>query len=271
MKHCPSCKQIYGDDVRFCYADGTSLVGGAAEQPGERPTAMPIDGAQSPPYVSKVKTLELPSTTNIALIGMAFFAILAAGAIILWMLSISNATRNAADTGQTNTPTPSQTRGNERRLPTPNARNDNIPANRDSYQMTPTAQTENQEQTRGKVLDTIDAWKQAGESRDIDDYMAFYGDVIDYYRKPESSKSFVRGDKQRAFTKFQTATVNITDLNVSLGADGESAEALFDKEWLYDGRTRFSGKVRQRLRLRRIDDRWLIFGERDIKVYYVNK
>jgi ketosteroid isomerase-like protein len=127
------------------------------------------------------------------------------------------------------------------------------------------------EQIKSELNGTIRSWISAGESRDIDSTMRFYADIVDYYRKPGSTKNFVQSDKQRYYDKFQTASVTISDLIIMPSADGNSAEALFDKTWVYDGNSRFSGKVRDQLKFRKSDGKWLITGERDLKVYYLNK
>ena len=127
------------------------------------------------------------------------------------------------------------------------------------------------EQTKNELNETIRSWISSGESRDIDLTMRFYADTVDYYRKPGSAKSFVRSDKQRYYDKFQTASVTIGDLVIMPSVDGSSAEALFDKNWTYDGNSNFSGKVRQQLKFRKLGGKWFITGERDLKVYYVNK
>ncbi len=59
---------------------------------------------------------------------------------------------------------------------------------------------------------------------------------------------------------------NISNMDVSV--KGETATATFDKEWTFSGDGSNSGKVRSQLTFRRINGRWLITGERDVRVYH---
>ena len=69
---------------------------------------------------------------------------------------------------------------------------------------------------------------------------------------------------------MSTMSVSISNMNVSIADSGETATAVFDKEWVFDGTRRSSGKVQQQMQFRKINGEWLITGERDVKVYYTN-
>ncbi len=114
------------------------------------------------------------------------------------------------------------------------------------------------------------SWAQAGEARDLEKTMSFYGDTVAYYRKPSASRNFVRNDKSRYYMAYPSASVSIDNLEIVLSPIAETAAAIFDKTWKYDGGARGSGKVRDQLRLRRDGNRWLIVGEKDLKIYYIN-
>ena len=61
-------------------------------------------------------------------------------------------------------------------------------------------------------------------------------------------------------------------MRVSPDASGESATAVFDKEWVFEGAGKYNaGKVQTQLQLRKFGGDWRITGERDLKVYYVDK
>jgi hypothetical protein len=106
------------------------------------------------------------------------------------------------------------------------------------------------------------------EAQNLDSYMGNYADTVDYYSHAGASRSYVRNDKARAFGLYDTMTVNLTNMNVSVDESGNTATATFDKEWDFQGPRNSSGKVQTQLRLRNVDGRWLIMGERDLKVYY---
>ena len=131
--------------------------------------------------------------------------------------------------------------------------------------------TVDREQARKNVSQRIFTWKSQAESRNLNSYMANYADTIDYYQKSGASIGYVRNDKQRAFTLFDSINISIDNMHVSVDDSGESATAAFDKAWVFEGAKHNSGKVRSQLKLRKINGEWLITGERDLKVYYVNR
>jgi hypothetical protein len=98
--------------------------------------------------------------------------------------------------------------------------------------------------------------------------MSGYAPTVDYYRRRGASAQFVRADKARAFNRYTSMRVNISNLDVSIDPAGEGATATFDKEWTFSGGGTNTGKVRSELRFRLIGGRWLITGERDVRVYY---
>ena len=119
-----------------------------------------------------------------------------------------------------------------------------------------------------EIKDLVLSWSRANEARDLDRTMSFYADSLRYFRMPAASKAFARTDKQRYFNKYPTASVSISNMQVTPMSD-DTTDVQFDKEWVYGGGG--SGKVRDELRFRKIGGRWLIVSERDIKEYYVNK
>jgi len=254
MKRCPQCGQQFSDDYSFCLDDGTVLSVESApyrDVPTQVVPRQVIAGPQgvksSPPWIY-------------VLVGCLVTAL--AGTVYLLAFRgdtarPSNPGAVYADNGVPTTSQPSIT-------PSDQPRRETSATNTPPQSVAP-------EQTKNELEGSIRSWISAGESRDIDSTMRFYADVVDYYRKPGSTKSFVRSDKQRYYNKFQTASVTISDLVITPSVDGSSAEALFDKNWTYDGNSNFSGKVRQQLKFRKFGGKWLITGERDLKVYYVNK
>ena len=124
------------------------------------------------------------------------------------------------------------------------------------------------EKTRREVSQTIHGWKSSSEALDLDAYMANYADTVDYYNRAGASRSYVRNDKSRAFTTYDSIRVNLSNMNVSLDESGNTATAIFDKEWDFQGPRNSSGKVQTQLKLRNINGQWLIIGERDLRVYY---
>ncbi|MDQ3322521.1 MAG: hypothetical protein M3525_08855, partial [Acidobacteriota bacterium] len=70
---------------------------------------------------------------------------------------------------------------------------------------------------------------------------------------------------------YDSVNIDISNLKITQDESGENATALFDKEWNFEGdASNSSGKVRQQLTFSKIGGKWLITGERDLRVYYVN-
>ena len=69
--------------------------------------------------------------------------------------------------------------------------------------------------------------------------------------------------------RYDTININIDNVKVTPDASGERATVVLDKEWNFEGAEKFSsGKVQQQLTLNKIGGRWLITGEKDLKIYY---
>jgi hypothetical protein len=124
----------------------------------------------------------------------------------------------------------------------------------------------------GDVKDTVDAWVNSSESLDLDGNLDYYADSVDYYIAGRVNRARVRTDKQRAFDQYDSINFNVSNMKITPDASGEKAVAVFDKEWKFEGEQKYSsGKVQQQLTLSKIDGRWLITGEKDLKTYYVEK
>ncbi len=119
-----------------------------------------------------------------------------------------------------------------------------------------------------EVTQRLSSWKSQAESLDLNAYMSHYAGTVDYYRRPGASVAFVRADKQRAFARYDSIRIDLSNISVTVDPSGQTATAVFDKEWNFQGAGDSSGKVRQMLRFNKSSGRWLITSERDIKVYY---
>lgn len=118
-----------------------------------------------------------------------------------------------------------------------------------------------------EIVETVRAWIRALESRDIEITMSFYSSTVDYYTQARAPKSVVRADKQKAFDKYKNIQFTISDPVIATEPGSSSAEAVFDKMWVFKGESESAGKAKQALKFRKIDGQWLIYDERDWKVY----
>ena len=125
---------------------------------------------------------------------------------------------------------------------------------------------------RNEVLVTLNGWAGAARAHDLDAQMSYYADVVDpYFLRHNVSVSSVRANRSVAYTRYSKLDVQLSNIDIAIDQSGTSAIATFDKAYSFEGEKYLSGSVRSMLWLTKNASRWLITGERDLKVYYVNK
>lgn len=298
MKYCPNCQTRYTDDtLKFCLQDGTPL---AADSEDSLPTVafdeaetvvtpkqverLPVDTPEAyaqnleqsrETRVSPVQTAPPRKSGTLPVVLLTALATLLLGAagIAAWLYLRNNRNEVAGNTVSNNqvVNSNSNTKSNAKNSPsltaTPKNQLDanavNANANSTPFPAIDTGQV------KKEISSRIDSWIDLTESRNINDYMNHYATTVDYYNKRDVSAAYIRGDKQRAFSDFDSIDMDISNLSVTPDASGERATAVFDKEWVFEGEEKYSaGKVQTQLQLRKINGQWLITGERDLKVYY---
>ncbi|MFN0141502.1 MAG: hypothetical protein ACKVQW_15630 [Pyrinomonadaceae bacterium] len=261
MKHCSTCNRTYDDGIKFCLADGTALCV-VIQNPSSSNIPKPPAAAKR---ISNPLFLYMVLGGVFVLIGVVAATLIRSDSGIFALPKSENpvnASTSAVLNQTSNGFQPVLTTGN------PPSQVPNSGAT--TLESRPVAPALDTEQIRRKISARIYSWERAGEARDVDSYMQNYADSVDYYRKKNASKSFVSSDKQRAFSKFSSISLTINIISVTTDSTGKHADALIDKEWLFQGGAYLSGKVRQRLQFKLINGEWLIAGEKDLKVYYVN-
>lgn len=140
-----------------------------------------------------------------------------------------------------------------------------------SKRMTVPLSVEQESEVRKGVSDLLEAWRQSIEKRDADANVRFYVDTLEtYYKESGIDRNHVRADRQRAFDRYGVLSLQ-TD-NIKINAEtNESASAVFDKSWTFKSESKITtGSVQQEMYFSKQDGRWLISGEKDVKVYYIN-
>lgn len=296
MKQCPTCQSQYTDDtLQFCLQDGSplSVVGdlqGKTISLGEQETVVsnrqsaqinqpqptnPTDWNpnqyQSNPSASAPAGKKSNATMAVfvtVFVMLLLFSLVGIGAWLYFRGATPDEQGNLFITKSTPYP---ETQSN--RATTANA-NTSIKATPAATPLISSSSsnnantTVNAEQVKSEVTQRLDSWKSASESLDLDAHMSHYAPTLDYYNKKGASAAVVRADKQRAYTTYDSIQINLSNMTVTPDASGETATAVFDKEWNFSGARSSSGKVQQQLKLKKIGGQWLITGERDLKVYY---
>lgn len=125
-----------------------------------------------------------------------------------------------------------------------------------------------------EIRNSLEGWAQAARNRDIDGHLQYYADTLDfYYNRTMVPSSKVRDDRTRAFAKFNNINVQLSNINIQLDSTGQRATVTLDKTFDFrgDNNAFFNGSVQDQLALTKLGGAWLITGEKELKVYYVNK
>ena len=103
--------------------------------------------------------------------------------------------------------------------------------------------------------------------------MAYYADTLHtYYNAKNVGVQMVRDNVARAFSAYDTFNVRIDNLQIEVDSSGERAVATFDKTFEFRGSGKtYAASGLNRFWFEKIGGRWLITGEKDLKIYYVNK
>jgi len=308
MKYCPQCQTTYPDDLlRFCLKDGTPLkevfqseIPSPDVSFGEEetvvasrqvePIGVPVQNEpnqnwqppqeqqyQTTPPIVAVQPERRKARTGLivglTILGTLLLLGIAGIGALLYMKS-----RKTEVAAGVNTAAPANRplNSNSANIKTVN-QNSNPTLNANVVNASPTATAKpviNSQEAKAvteEVKNVVDQWKNATENLDIDAHLEEYAETVDYYTAGRVNLARVRADKQRAYDQYSSVNINISNMKITPGESGNNATALFDKEWNFEGdEKKSSGKVQQQLTLSKIGGRWLITGERDLRVYYVN-
>ena len=125
-----------------------------------------------------------------------------------------------------------------------------------------------------EIRNALEGWAQTSRNRDIDGHLKYYADTLDfYYNRTMVPSSKVREDRTRAYAKFNYVSIQLANINIQLDSTGQRATVTLDKTFDFrgDNNAFFNGSVQDQLALTKLGGAWLITGEKELKVYYVNK
>lgn len=303
MKRCPTCQRRYADDtLNFCLEDGAPLavVNPATDDTltldaGEPPPTEILDPSLAPNFGTRAKPAATArqearatrreealnfaaapaapparSTTSVVAVTVAAtILLLAIGGLGAWLLLRDTSTTGAEISRDGNLdppPTPGYT-------PTPRITPTASPT---ATTPTPTP-TPQPTQTPGggasrEVAGALEGWRRTMNG-DVDAHMAYYADTLHtYYNAKNVGVRTVRDNVARAFSTYDTFDVRIDNLEIEVEPSGERAVATFDKTFEFRGSGKtYNGSGLNRFWFEKIGGRWLITGEKDLKIYYVNR
>lgn len=296
---------MYADDsLRFCLQDGTTLESagvsddyktlvlpenatgrelppterldygaGATARPQPPPPTSPQRQRDTNPITEQVITSQPKTRSTASIVGLTALAtvlLLALGGLSAWLLlkdktdnpqrndNAGNVSEKRGDENQNNALPNANTR------PTSNTNATPSPSPTPTPTATPPPNTSTSER---EVRSALNGWLSSFRARDIDGYMAHYAGVLEaYYLARNVSVSRVRVDKERAFAKYSTIEVWLSDIQVRVDPSGERAVAVFTKSYRFTGAgaNPYVGSGLNRFTFKKIGGAWLITGEEDL-------
>ena len=303
MKICPHCQTTYTDDnLQFCLQDGNKLAAYSvpnsqiqtAEWNNEPQTVVRSGDQQQmrinlqeppaavPPTFSTAPQTQYDASPPrksrwlLVVLGLlaVFVLLMGIGGIGAWFYLNS---RGLAVVQNTNTSSNSNlSNANSEVNSNVNSANSNttpVPTPTPK----PILKPAELEAAKKEVESVIYGWKASAENHNLDTNLSNYADSVDYYKGGKISKGKLKSSKEPAYKKYDAISIDIGNMKVVPDPTGEKATATFDKTWDFagtdkDGNEVFnSGSVQQQLILTKIEGKWKITSEKEIKVYYVDK
>lgn len=132
-----------------------------------------------------------------------------------------------------------------------------------------TPQQENQ--VKKETLEFIERWRSTNEKKDIESHIAHYSNTLEiYYGNSGVDKNIVRSDRLRAYQRYPSISISVDNINLRPEST-DSVTIVFDKSWTMKSDQKTStGSVQQELHISKTSNKWLVDGEKDLKVYYIN-
>ncbi len=306
MKRCPTCQRSYADDtLSFCLDDGTVLFNETSASTNSDPNATLASTSQSHRNSVPTEVLDVhrsntaqqfdseptlvhqprltagnlygtpavgkPHNTTlvVGLTVIATLILIALGGVGAWFL-FKGDKQPGSSQSQLNQNQNSQS---------PNLNNNLSNASSPGATVSPSTATSptpapvDTAAVREQVTAVLNGWTSASRAHDLDKHMSYYADTIDtYYNASNVNSSRVRGDRARAYALYTTLDIELSNLKVTPDPSGQTATAVFDKTWTFEGSEKYSsGSVHQKIWLTKMGGSWRITGEKDLQVYYVNR
>ena len=118
-----------------------------------------------------------------------------------------------------------------------------------------------------EVMEVLNGWVEAMGRHDLDTYMSYYAPALDtYYRRSNVTRADVRADKSRAFSRYVTLDIKVSNVQVRADESGGRVYVTYDKAYDFAeaGGHHFTGTARSGLWLEKSGSRWLITSEKDL-------
>jgi hypothetical protein len=270
MKVCPKCNSSYSDEtLNFCLTDGVPLVAEEildeylSKQSNSKSwhTAetlvdqrFSIADARPTAVSSSAPTFELGNTTarNLtpqksnktlyAILGVLLAALVVGG---IWLFSKSANQANKSVLSEETASVP-------------------------KHAIVPIS-PEQDAQVKKELTDFMQSWARTNSEKNPDAHLAHYANTLEvYYGESGKDKNHVLADRLRAYQRYDLIQMQVDNLKIT-PESAESATVVFDKSWTMKNDKKTSiGSVQQEVHVTKTKGKWLIDGEKDLKVYFIN-
>jgi hypothetical protein len=230
------------------------------------PTVGQRRNSTQPTYQQKPRNLAL-------VVVLTMLATLIVAAFLVggyWFLFGRDSGSTSGTTGSPNLNGNDRTPG-ERATPTPVK--SQTPNSNSTPVATPTSVPVDETAIRDDVTSVLNGWVSAARARDASANIAYYTDTLNpYYNHANYPSSNVRDERARVYSMYQTIDIELTNIKVTPDATGRNATATFVKTWSFENASKFtSGSVLSQMWFVKDGSQWLISGEKDLKVFYLNR
>ncbi|MBX7169549.1 MAG: hypothetical protein K1X72_01255 [Pyrinomonadaceae bacterium] len=297
MKICPQCQSTYtNDDLQFCLQDGAPLntVNTGSQDPtavwnSEPETVIKADRNQMRINLQQPETQQnqaIPTNPQtqfhdnpppkkskawiFLLLGLIVLLFVGgAAAIAAYFLLKPQTTVVQGNTNNSNNGTNTNSTDNANANANANANVTPTPK--------PTLKPAEIDAAKKEAESALYGWKAAAESHNLDTNLSSYADTVDYYKGGKINKTKLRASKEPAYKKYDQIKIDIDNMKVVVDPTGEKATVTFDKTWDFAGVDKDGndvvnrGSVQQQVILTKVNGKWKISSEKDMKVYYVDK
>jgi hypothetical protein len=271
MKVCPKCNFSYSDEtLNFCLTDGVFLLGEEhLTEPESWPEAAtlfdsdliihqfaPNDTSPNSAFGTSAKLLGKTSsfsTVKPQKTRLYLFPLLGVLATLLVVVGIFGWLYSNPG------------------VPPKATSKQNQPGQQSKRQVMVPLTAEQENQVKKEATEFIERWRTTNEKKDIESHIAHYSNSLEiYYDKSGVDRNIVRSDRMRAYQRYDSISMSVDNVKISPEST-ESAMIVFDKSWTMKSAPKTStGSVQQEVHISKQNGKWLIDGEKDLKVYYIN-
>lgn len=176
--------------------------------------------------------------------------------------------RNPSGTTSSNQSTPAQSQKTARNVleprsaQVPSTKNSATDSQRsDSIHQTPKTMGNVKEEVQNVLRD----WTASLKAHDLETYLSFFSDPIETYHMQRGyGRDRLRAQMAIAFARYDNLDIELSNIQITPDRSGISAVCFFTKKWDFQGAKNYSGLVREKLWLSKVEGRWLITGIKDL-------